>query len=114
MKVQHKEKQAVKERLDHELKDFHFTGCEKVIQKTHAKSFTEKLSSFWNKEIEVPVVPIVVAAVLLFSTISLRDDLNGEVRTTQGEREIIQIAGYAYWKDDYERAVKEYENKSEN
>ncbi|WP_404350976.1 hypothetical protein LG311_07865 [Sutcliffiella horikoshii] len=112
--MQHKEKQAVKERLDHELKDFHFTGCEKVIQKTHPKSFVEKLSSFWNKEIELPVLPIVLAATLIFSTISLRDDLNSEVTTTQAEREIIQIAGYTYWKDDYERAVKLHENKSEN
>lgn len=112
--MQHKEKQAVKERLDHELKDFHFTGCEKVIQKTHPKSFVEKLSSFWNKEIEFPVLPIVLAATLIFSTISLKDDLNSEVTTTQAEREIIQIAGYTYWKDDYERAVKLHENKSKN
>ncbi|WP_404432446.1 hypothetical protein [Sutcliffiella horikoshii] len=112
--MQHKEKQAVKEGLDHELKDFHFTGCEKVIQKTHPKSIVEKLSSFWNKEIELPVLPIVVAATLIFSTISLKDDLNSEVTTTQAEREIIQIAGYTYWKDDYERAVNLHENKSEN
>ncbi|UAL48852.1 hypothetical protein [Sutcliffiella horikoshii] len=113
--MQHKEKQAVKERLDQELKDFHFTGCEKVLQKTHTKSFVDKLSSFWNKEIEVPVLPIVVAATLILSTISLKDDLkNNEITTTQAEREIIQIAGYTYWKDDYERAVKLHENKSEN
>ncbi|MGD7052432.1 hypothetical protein [Sutcliffiella horikoshii] len=112
--MQYKEKQAVKERLDHEIKDFHFTGCEKVIQKTHPKSFAQKLSSFWNKEIELPVLPMVVTATLIFSTISLKDDLNSEVTTTQAEREIIQIAGYTYWKDDYERAVKEHENKGEN
>lgn len=112
--MQHKGKQAVKERLDHELKDVHFSGCEKVIQKTHSRSFAQKLSSLWNKEIEVPVLPIVMAVVLFFSTISLRDDLKSEVITTQAEREIIQIAGYTYWKDDYERAVKLHENKSEN
>ena len=112
--MQHKEKQKVKERLDHELKDFHFIGYEKVIQKTHPKSFVQKLSSFWNKEFEVPVLPIGVAVVLFFSTISLRDDLKSEVTTTQAEREIIQIAGYTYWKDDYERAVKIHENKTEN
>jgi hypothetical protein len=114
MEVQHKEKQAVRERLDHELKDFHFTRCEKVLQKTHPKSFTEKLSSFWNKEIEIPILPVVVATVLILSTISLRDDRDSEVITTQADREIIQIAGYTYWKDDYERVVKEHENKNKN
>ncbi|WP_404449599.1 hypothetical protein LG307_07970 [Sutcliffiella horikoshii] len=112
--MQHKEKQAVKERLDHELKDFHFTGCEKVLQKTHQNSFAEKLSSFWNKEIELPILPLVVAAVLMISTISLKDDLNNEVTSSETQREIIKIAGYSYWKDDYERAVKQHENKDEN
>ncbi|NLP50629.1 hypothetical protein [Bacillus sp. RO1] len=112
--MQHKEKQAVRERLDNELKDLHFTGCEKVLQKTHPKSFTEKLSSFWNKEIELPILPVVVATMLILSTISLRVDRDNVVITTQADREIIRIAGYTYWKDDYERVVKEHESKSEN
>ncbi|WP_156317847.1 hypothetical protein [Bacillus sp. CHD6a] len=112
--MQHKEKQAVRKRLDDELKDFHFTGCEKVLQKTHPNSFKEKLSSFWNKEVELPILPIIMATVLMISTISLREDRKNELTTTQANREIIQIAGYTYWKDDYERMVKEHESKSKN
>jgi hypothetical protein len=109
-----KEKQKVKAKLDCELRELHFTSYESVLQKTQPRSLTEKLSTFWNKELEIPVLPVVFAAGLFFTVLTIEDDLNKQDITARNDNEMIQIAGSMYWKDDYEKAVKLHENKSEN
>ncbi|KMJ58328.1 hypothetical protein AB685_10515 [Bacillus sp. LL01] len=109
-----KENRAVKEKLDHELGELYFTGHERVLRKTHPKSFNEKLSSFWNKELEIPVLPIVLTVGLFFTTISIKSELFHTETHLRADREMIEFAGYTYWKDDFEKAVKLHENKSEN
>lgn len=109
-----KEKQAVKVKLDCELRELHFTGYDNVLQKTRARSFSEKLSSFWNKELEIPVLPIVFAAGIFFTALIIKDDLIKQDIAARKDNEMIQIAGSMYWKDDYEKAVELHENKGEN
>lgn len=109
-----KEKQAVKAKLDCELRELHFTGYNSVLRKTKPRSLSEKLSSFWNKELEIPLLPVVFATGLFFTALTIKDDVNKQTITARNDNEIIQIAGSMYWKDDYEKAVKLHENKSEN
>ncbi|WP_339145518.1 MULTISPECIES: hypothetical protein [unclassified Sutcliffiella] len=109
-----KEKQAVKVKLDCELRELIFTGYDSVVQKTQPRPLSKKLSSFWNKELEIPLLPVVFAAGLFFTVLTIKDDLYKQDITARKDNEIIQIAGSMYWKDDYEKAVKFHENKSEN
>lgn len=109
-----KNNRAVKDKLNKELGELHFSGHDKVLRRSHPKSLSEKLSSFWNLEIEIPALPIVLAAGLLFTTMSMKSDLFQTETRLWADRELIDFAGNTYWKDDFEKAVKLHEDKSEN
>lgn len=109
-----KENRAFKDKLNQELAEVRFSGHGKVLSKTHPKSYRERLSSIWNKELHIPVLPIVLAAGLILTTVSMKSTLFDRDPNLMANREMIEFAGYTYWKDDFERAVKLHENKNQN
>ncbi|SDZ67555.1 hypothetical protein SAMN05421736_13014 [Evansella caseinilytica] len=65
---QRQQQKDISKKLNGELSHFHFSGNEEVIRKTHPKTLRDRLMRWWNKEISIPLVPLGMAALLLFST----------------------------------------------
>ncbi|MCQ6561075.1 hypothetical protein [Paenibacillus mendelii] len=109
-----KERERMKSRLDEELDGITFTGHAQVRNRTHPRTWRDRLSAFWNKELELPLVPIgAAAALLLFWGVSQQpeDSVSEEdLRLTQ--RELIETGGNTYWKDVYEEAVRKHEDEN--
>lgn len=109
------EQEAIKQRLEEELQDIHFTSYDQVLKQTHPPNFGARLLALWNKELEIPVKPIaaismVVLVLTLTSTpFKIKDSPNKSVPQS-GQRELIVAGGNTYWKDIYEQAVKRHEN----
>jgi hypothetical protein len=102
------EKKAFKGKLDDELKDRHFLMKEEVMRRTHPSTLRQRLNVIWNKEIEVSLLPLSAVLVLLFLAVGLRGFLY-EKEPEQGNRELIEISGNVYWKDQLEKAVMKHE-----
>lgn len=110
------EREAIKQLLDDELNEVQFTAHERVIRQTHPPTFGARLSSLWNREIEIPIKPLgAIAVIVLITSLTLLQPHIGvapHVQSTQQpkQRELIEAGGNTYWKDIYEQAVKEHEN----
>ncbi|UVI29592.1 hypothetical protein [Paenibacillus spongiae] len=108
------DEQGIKSRLDEELAEIKFTGHARVRNRTHPRTWRDKASAFWNKELELPLLPIgAAAALLLFWAASLQpDDSSTEGEIQLAGRELIEAGGNTYWKDVYEEAVRKHEDEN--
>lgn len=114
------EEQDIAEQLNQELGEIRFQGAEKVIRRTFPKSGRERLSSLWNKEIEIPAAAIgylsasVVA--LLLGGLLWREAAVKPTPTVplQTSNELLEAGGSYYWKDQYERMVARLENSDQD
>ena len=108
------EEEWMKSRLNEELDGIKFTGHTHVRKHTHPRTWRDRMSAFWNKELELPLVPIgAAAALLLFWSVSHQPDhsaTEGDIPLTQ--RELIETGGNTYWKDVYEEAVRKHEDEN--
>lgn len=68
MKQKQYEPNHIRNQLEDELVDFQFNGLDKVLQRTHPKNWLHRASKLWNKEIEIPLLPL---ASVLFLAISI-------------------------------------------
>mgnify|MGYP001447668609 FL=1 len=104
------EQEKLKHRLDEELRHITFTKQVRVLKRTHPKTFREKFSIWWNKEIELPLryLGIVMICFLLIGTYSIFE-VNKE-EEIDGQRVLVEEGGNYYWKDQLERAVTKHES----
>ncbi|MFD0717295.1 hypothetical protein [Paenibacillus sp. GCM10027626] len=103
---------SCREQLDNELMELTFTARDQVIGRTHPRSRREKLAAWWNKELElslVPLVPIVAAAsLLLFWAMAFYSD-GPESEVLRKQRTVIEAGGNMYWDDIFAKKVRTYE-----
>ncbi|MED5015781.1 hypothetical protein P9847_00500 [Paenibacillus chibensis] len=106
----------LKEQLESELSGLRFTREAEVIKRTHPVTFRGRLRAFWNKELELPVVPLGTAFALLLTSTFLYHavrppksgpEMSGEVPQ---QRELVKSGGSIYWKDEIERRLPHHEN----
>ena len=114
--MEHEQTSKLKEQLDAELSGLRFSRQEEVVKRTHPATLRGRLRAFWNKELELPVLPLGTAfALLLTSTFlfhSVRDP-KSDPAMTSGEpqqRELLKTGGSIYWKDEVERRLARHEN----
>ncbi|XID92737.1 hypothetical protein ACF3MZ_30515 [Paenibacillaceae bacterium WGS1546] len=103
-----RERAHIRNKLDAELEEVRFGRADDVLRRTHPRTWRDRLRAFWNKEIEVPVLPLGLSfAVILAVTAAsqLRERAGDGDAALPGGRELIEAGGNTYWKDDYERAV---------
>ncbi|QYR21902.1 hypothetical protein KZ483_02360 [Paenibacillus sp. sptzw28] len=110
-----REQDSFKRRLDEELGELHFTREMEVLERTHPATWQARLKSIWNKEIEVPLLPVCAAFLLLFATVVIYGSLNfgspaGRHSVDREQRHLIVAGGSTYWKEDFEKAVAAHEN----
>ncbi|QMV43096.1 hypothetical protein [Cohnella cholangitidis] len=106
------EREFIKNRLDEELSALHFTKENEVLRRTHPRSWKERLTALWNKEIEVPLFPLGASMAVILTVITLTQlqsfmDADGSL---EEQRQLIEAGGNTYWKDDYEKAVASVES----
>lgn len=110
------ERESIKRQLDDELDELRFTRHEKVIARTHPRTWQARIHSLWNKDIELPLLPVGLAVVFLFSIIGVErlQMTNSEMPVSHERRQLIKLGGNTYWTDEYERAVASIENTRES
>lgn len=110
----------LKNLLDRELADLQFHKEADVIARTHPATWRGRLRSFWNKELELPVIPLGTAFLLTFVSAFLfhaaRQPETGPDMKNAGtqQRELIKAGGSMYWKDEIERRLSKHENSGES
>lgn len=98
------EKQRFREKISHELSNVSFQKQENVLAKTHPKHWTEKMQAWFDKEVEVPLLPVtafvggvMVIALLLLGPFSQEDVDKGH---------LVNIEGNVYWSEMLEERMK--------
>ncbi len=104
------DKSRIKEQLEDELESLQFMGDKEVLQRVKRKTFRQKLSDIWNKEVEIPLVPagIAIAVFLSLGVIDLMPENQSD--TGMKERELVESGGNTYWKDELERVEAKNED----
>ncbi|MFB9328877.1 hypothetical protein ACFFSY_23325 [Paenibacillus aurantiacus] len=105
--VEHTEAE-IKKRLDEELDGLHYTSADLFLQSAlRRNSWKQRVNAWWNTEIELPLIPVAAVCILLIGALLLtRDKTAPEQPLAVDEpRQLIEVGGNTYWKDDYERAV---------
>ena len=107
------ERKRVREQLDEELSELRFQGHEEVLKRLQPVAWRERLRELWNREIEVPLVPVgLMVALIAGASLWLRQPPS--VQDTSADlpkkTELIEVAGNVYWKEDYERMIASVEN----
>lgn len=104
-----REEQAeIKKRLDEELGGLHYAGAERVLHRAlRPRRRRQRLNDWWNKEIELPLLPLAALCILLAGALLLTrsETLTEQPLAVDEPRQLIEVGGNTYWKDDYERAV---------
>jgi hypothetical protein len=114
------EEQDLAQQLKQELEEIRFLGADKVIHRTFPKTGRERLSSLWNKEIEISAAAIgylsAAVAVLLFGGLLWKEATVKPAASVpfQASNELLEAGGSYYWKDQYERMVARLENSDQD
>jgi hypothetical protein len=110
-----KERQSMRRRLDDELIHLTYDQQESILRRTHPRTWSERARAFWNREVELPLIPIGIVIILMMGwpvyqhvVPDMKDSIN------RSSRQMIEVGGSTYWKDAYERAMVQYENKNKN
>ncbi|WP_040951826.1 hypothetical protein [Gorillibacterium massiliense] len=106
------ERMEGKKQLEQELAGLHFASEDAVIGRSHPVTRKERLLALWNKELELPAVPVAIAGLLVaaFLFIPFTSGSTSSVTPEKlaAERQWVQVAGNIYWQDVYERMVNRY------
>lgn len=108
------EKNKVKDQLDRELQSIKFTKYQEVIERTHPVSYKQRLFAFWNKEIDIPLVPVSATLAFFLFFVWGGSEWKDERQTNVIQRELVDAGGSTYWKDDLEKVVSLRESKNES
>ena len=107
------ERNQVREQLEEELSGLKFRGHEEVMKRLQPVTWRERLQELWNREIEVPLVPVgLMVALIAGASFWLRQptDVQDPRADHPKKLELIEVAGNVYWKEDYERMIAHAEN----
>lgn len=99
------EQKAIHKKLHQELAHIHFSGSEEVLKRTHPKTFSQKLSEWWNKEVSIFLLPVGIVMLLIISVITI-PTVPQDTEINVKNRELIQVGGNFYWKDLFEEVSK--------
>lgn len=106
-----KKKESIKIQLDKELSGLEFTKQQQVLDHVHSLTWKQKIASIWNKEIELPLLPLSAVFMLLFLGFGAKEFIvNIDKQQTMTDKLLIEVGGNVYWKDDFERMVIGDEN----
>lgn len=99
------ERQKMKKLLDDELQHITYLGRDKVIR---CQSILGKCHALWNKELEIPVLPVASVAAVVFLSIGIKYS-TGKPPAADTHK-TIEVAGNTYWQADLERRLALYED----
>ncbi|OZB97728.1 hypothetical protein [Paenibacillus sp. XY044] len=107
------EQLLIKQALEQELSEIHFTQAAEVLRATHPRSWRDRVRAFLNKELELPLVPLGTASLFLLAAAFVYHVVDQPkihpVGSPQHRHELIEEGGSYYWKDEYERKVNGHE-----
>lgn len=106
------EQEQFKQKLGEELGKIRFTKEAEVLGITHPRTWRQKWSALWNKELEISLLPLGMSMAVIIAIVAVVQVQNSEVRDDPGQgdqRQLIEAGGNTYWKDKYERAVASLE-----
>lgn len=114
-----REQEIINQQLNQDLSDLHFTRHAEVLNKTHPRTWNERMRGLWNKELELPLVPLGTVCVFFFVIIVLYHEAQQprgahQTITPPQQRELYRTGGNIYWKDEYERRVAGHENQDQS
>ncbi|BAC15313.1 hypothetical protein [Oceanobacillus iheyensis HTE831] len=106
-----RQQQTIKQQLDNELEQLTFTKQAVIIHHVQKQTWKQKCAAIWNKEIEVPLIPVtsVSLVVLLSVGIAFSGDSDSTPENTHSY-ETIKVGGNVYIKEDFEELVMQYED----
>jgi hypothetical protein len=105
------EREMINQRLKDELSDVYFDRTDQLLQQTHPQTWIQRWRVLWNKEVELPLLPIGILATLLIGwTIIQQADLPLQQDAARSPRHLIEAGGNTYWSDAYEKAVERSAN----
>jgi hypothetical protein len=108
-----RQREAFKKQLDCEMNDIKFSKQREVMDRLHSITWKQKARSIWNKEMELPLLPLAAICTVICLSLGVKYITNYDYMshpvTTKAD-ELVEIAGYVYWKDDLEKMVARYEN----
>lgn len=110
------DREEIRERLAEELAPLRFGGQDEVLRKARPAGWRNRISAFWNKELMLPLQPLalcVIVFVIAAAAWKLNEAPGGSPSKQSGtvppaQRQLIEIGGNMYWKDLYDRAVKQH------
>lgn len=100
----------MKKQLDKELEHLRFTKQRNIMGRMGKPTWKQRLNSLWHKEIEIPLLPVAAFGMMIVLLSGLTFAGNEISYTTRDSNETIKIGGNVYWKEDFEKLVKKYEN----
>ncbi|WP_017754807.1 hypothetical protein [Calidifontibacillus oryziterrae] len=103
-----KEISEIKKQLDNELRHIHFSNENNVLERSHPRTFLQKIKYWWNKEITIPLVPVGAIIVIVMGS-ALTDELgslNSQKQVISQQRQLVKIAGNIYWNDLVEEELR--------
>ena len=95
-------------KLNEELKHITFNENEKVFARIQQSTQGGKLSQLWQKEIEIPLLPVMGALFGLFLIVSLQFSVDS--KASYSADEIVEINGNMYWKSKVKDMIAYDEN----
>lgn len=100
----------MKKQLDKELQPLTFSKQRNVIDRLGKPTRKQRLNALWHKEIEIPLLPVAAVGMVIVLLSGVMLTGNDISYTTRDSNETIKIGGNVYWKEDFEKLVKKYEN----
>ncbi|SDD12561.1 hypothetical protein SAMN02799630_02171 [Paenibacillus sp. UNCCL117] len=102
--------------LGEELGSLNFQGKPGVLRRTHPGNWRQRVDSWWNREIELPLLPIGVLGLLVIAAIGISGwrDPSPQHAIVQKQRQLIEVGGSVYWRDYYEKAVAAHAGQNQD
>lgn len=100
------QRKVIKQQLDDTLEHIHFTAQQDVLHRVRKKQWKEKFTDIWNKEIEIPLLPIGAACMLLFFSMYAGTSDKG---TENNKKVQVEFGGYVYWEETLAKVGKQHE-----
>ncbi|AWB43703.1 hypothetical protein DCC85_05370 [Paenibacillus sp. CAA11] len=114
-----RERERIKQCLDQELEAVVFHKAEEVIRRTHPHSLKGRMAAWWNRELEISLLPIAGAVMLLLlagallvtpKLLTKQQVLHSHsISEVSGKRELIEVWNNVYDREVYERRVAQIE-----
>jgi hypothetical protein len=111
------EQKLITQQLNRELSELQFNRQSEVIKRTHPTTWKQRINAFWNKEIELPLLPIgtaIAVVIAVFIIIQEQSAPHVETPLVAKQRVLVEEGGNTYSEDVYKRAVVRIENQNKN